>query len=144
MRANTVTSGDPKQDVCEVTSNRLRQLVVDWVIEQPSPLTTATATVSADPITLCPADPAVHGTLGFHERRDAPSIGGRMKLLAPAFKAGSRCPTAPLTIAEKPPDPAKQDGKPVMRFLDTDLEARKLAKTLSGWLGDPLKPATRP
>ena len=32
---------------------------------------------------------------------------------------------------------AKQDGKPVMRFLDTDLEARKLAKTLSGWLGGP-------
>ena len=24
-----------------------------------------------------------------------------------------------------------------MRFLDTDLEARKLAKTLSGWLGGP-------
>ncbi len=32
---------------------------------------------------------------------------------------------------------AKRDGKRVMRFLDTDLEARKLAKTLSGWLGGP-------
>ena len=32
---------------------------------------------------------------------------------------------------------ARQDGKPVMRFLDTDAEARKLAKTLSGWLGGP-------
>lgn len=32
---------------------------------------------------------------------------------------------------------ATQDGKRVLRFLDTDLKARKLAKTLSGWLGGP-------
>ena len=37
----------------------------------------------------------------------------------------------------RPVMPVQENGKRVVRFLDTDREARQLAKTLAGWLGGP-------